>query len=102
MHPLATQLQACKYPNDILAVLQDKVNEFGESRRADERLFRWLSPTINVLCAFSATLGQGVGIVGLIQSTCLRPPPCTNFPGVLTCNRDLLWFWSPSLGEIPA
>ena len=75
MHPLATQLQACKYPDDILAVLQDKVNEFDESRRADERLLRWLSPTINVLCAFSAALGQGVGIVGLIQSTCLHPPP---------------------------
>jgi fungal STAND N-terminal Goodbye domain len=65
-HPLAAQLQACKSPGDILAILQDKVNEFDESRSADSRLSRWLSPTINVLYAFSATLGQGVGLVGLI------------------------------------
>jgi hypothetical protein len=66
VHPLAAQLQACKSPGDILAVLQDKVKEFDESRSAEERLSRWLNPTINDLFAFSATLGQGVGLVGLI------------------------------------
>jgi hypothetical protein len=72
-HPLAAQLQACKSPGDILVVLQDKVNEFDQSRSADERLSRWLNPTINVLYAFSATLGGGVGLVGPIRSTCLHP-----------------------------
>ena len=75
VHPLATQLKACESPTDILAILQDKVNEFDESRSADERLLRWLRPTINVLYAFSATLGQGVGLVGPIHSTCPGPPP---------------------------
>ena len=74
-HPLATQLQACKSPGDILAILQDKVKEFDDSRSADERLSRWLSPTINVLYAFSATLGQGVGLVGFTQSNFLHPLP---------------------------
>ena len=74
-HPLAAQLQACKSPRDILTVLQDKVNEFDQSRTADERLSRWLSPTVHVLYAFSETIGQGVGLVGPIQSTCLHPPP---------------------------
>ncbi|KAH9052261.1 hypothetical protein EDB87DRAFT_1826291 [Lactarius vividus] len=62
-HPLAAQLQACNSPADILLVLQDKVKEFDESRSADERLSRWLNPTIDVLYAFSATLGEGVGLV---------------------------------------
>ncbi|KAN0130191.1 hypothetical protein V8E53_011948 [Lactarius tabidus] len=62
-HPLAAQLQACKSPNDILSVLQDKVEEFDQSRSADERLSQWLNPTINVLYSFSATLGAGVGLV---------------------------------------
>ena len=75
VHPLAEQLQACNSPDDILAVLQDKINELDESRSADERLSRWLSPTINVLYAFSGTIGQGVGLVSPIQSTCLHPPP---------------------------
>jgi len=62
-HPLAAQLQACSSPDHILAILQDKVNEFDQSRSRDERLSRWLNPTINVLLAFSATLGEGVGLV---------------------------------------
>ena len=74
-HPLAAQLQACKSPGDILAVLQDKVEEFDESRSADERLSRWLSPTINVLYAFSVTLGQGVGLVGPILGNLSTPTP---------------------------
>ncbi|KAH9031136.1 hypothetical protein EDB85DRAFT_1383949 [Lactarius pseudohatsudake] len=57
-HPLSAQLQECNSPADILSVLQDKVKEFDQSRRADERLSRWLNPTIKVLHAFSATLGE--------------------------------------------
>ena len=63
-HPLAAQLQACKSPSDIFAVLQEKVEEFEQSRGANERLSQWLDPTINVLYSFSATLGAGVGLVG--------------------------------------
>ena len=74
-HPLAAQLQACNSPGDILAVLQDKVKEFDQSRSSDERLSRWLNPTISVLYAFSATLGQGVGLVSPIQSTLSIPTP---------------------------
>src|ERR1700761_3173616 len=62
-HPLATQLQSCNSSSDILAVLHDKANELDESRTHNERLSSWLDPTINVLYAFSATLGQGIGLV---------------------------------------
>ncbi|KAN0127634.1 hypothetical protein V8E53_014553 [Lactarius tabidus] len=62
-HPLVAQLKACNSPNDILTVLQDKVNELDQSRSADERLSQWLNPTINVLYSFSATIGAGVGLV---------------------------------------
>ncbi|KAH8979085.1 hypothetical protein EDB92DRAFT_1955546 [Lactarius akahatsu] len=62
-HPLAAQLQSCNSPADIHVVLQDKVKELEESRSADERLSRWLNPTIDVLYAFSATLGEGVGLM---------------------------------------
>ncbi|KAN0128635.1 hypothetical protein V8E53_013554 [Lactarius tabidus] len=62
-HPLAAQLQTCSSPSDILAVLQEKVNELDQSRSADERLSHWLNPTVNVLYSFSATIGAGVGLV---------------------------------------
>ncbi|KAH9028687.1 hypothetical protein EDB85DRAFT_2147778 [Lactarius pseudohatsudake] len=59
-HPLSTQLQSCQSSSDIIAVLHDKVNEFDQSRSHNERLSSWLAPTINVLYAFSATLGEGI------------------------------------------
>ena len=62
-HPLASQLQACDSPEDILSVLQQQVRGVGQSQSADERWTKWLVPTVNVLFAFSASLGSGVGLV---------------------------------------
>ncbi|KAH9019709.1 hypothetical protein EDB84DRAFT_610969 [Lactarius hengduanensis] len=62
-HPLAAQLKTCDSPDAILALLTAQAEEFDHSRRDDERLTKWLNPTVNVLYAFSATLGEGVGLV---------------------------------------
>ena len=62
-HPLAAQLQACDSPTAILSVLQDLIQQFDRRRSSDQRLSNWLNPTINVLYAFSSTIGQGVGLV---------------------------------------
>ncbi|KAI0290287.1 hypothetical protein BC826DRAFT_1187375 [Russula brevipes] len=62
-HPLAAQLQDCDSPTSILAVLQQQVQENNQSRTRHETLTSWLDPTVNVLYAFSATLGEGVGLV---------------------------------------
>jgi O-acetylhomoserine/O-acetylserine sulfhydrylase-like pyridoxal-dependent enzyme len=64
-HPLASQLQSCNSTTAILAVLQDQVQEFDKARSGDERLTRWLNPTVNVLCAFSAAVSGGVSLVSL-------------------------------------
>ena len=61
-HPLASQLQACDSPGDIIAVLQQQIQGPDQSRSADERWTKWLNPTINVLLTFSQT----VGTVGLV------------------------------------
>lgn len=68
-HPLAPQLQACSSPNAILTVLQDIMKGVEKSRNADEKLFRGLTPTINILSAFSATIDVGAGLVSLVRST---------------------------------
>ncbi|KAI9439161.1 hypothetical protein H4582DRAFT_1877688, partial [Lactarius indigo] len=62
-HRLTIQLQACDSPAEILKILQDQVHQFEQSRSGDERLRRWISPTINVLYTFSAILGEGIGLV---------------------------------------
>ncbi|KAF8470958.1 hypothetical protein DFH94DRAFT_206064 [Russula ochroleuca] len=62
VHPLAPQIQACNSPGAILAVLQQQVQGLDQSR-SDDRWTKWLDPTVNVLFAFSETLGAGVGLV---------------------------------------
>ncbi|KAH9037497.1 hypothetical protein EDB85DRAFT_2273396, partial [Lactarius pseudohatsudake] len=73
-HPLATQLQSCDSPGAILSILRAQVQAFDQSQSADERLTKWLDPTVNVLYAFSATLGEGVGLA--------FPPAKTIFTGI--------------------
>ena len=65
LHPLASQLQACDSPSSILDVLQGQVDDLAQARTRDERLTKWLSPTISILLAFSDTLGEGVSLVRL-------------------------------------
>ncbi|KAI0280182.1 hypothetical protein BGY98DRAFT_1175643, partial [Russula aff. rugulosa BPL654] len=62
-HPLAAELQPCNTPSAILAVLQKQLQGLDQSRSSDDRWTRWLDPTVNVLFALSATLGEGVGLV---------------------------------------
>ena len=64
-HPLATQLDKCDSPAAIIAILQDQVDQFNQSGSNDERLQRWLGPTISVLLAFTGTLGEGIGLVNI-------------------------------------
>jgi hypothetical protein len=59
-HPLADRLKACDSASSILTVLQEQVQELNESQPNNTR---WLDPTVNVLHAFSETLGEGVGSV---------------------------------------
>ena len=62
-HPLAAQLQACNSPSGIRAVLQQQVQELNRSQNADDRLTKWLDPTVNILCSLSGALGEGVSLV---------------------------------------
>ena len=59
-HPLADRLERCDSASGILTVLQEQAQEFNESECSNTK---WLGPTVNVLHAFSETLGEGVGSV---------------------------------------
>jgi hypothetical protein len=60
-HPLVVKLQSCNSPSDVLNLLQAQAKT--ESQGANEKLTKWLDPTVNVLCSFSETLGNAVGLV---------------------------------------
>jgi hypothetical protein len=59
-HPLAERFEACDSASSMLAVLQEQVQELNQSQCGNTK---WLDPTVNVLHAFSETLGEGVGSV---------------------------------------
>jgi len=64
-HPFATQLNTCHTPEAVLTVFQTQAEAFRKSRQGDEKLMRWLDPTVHILFTFSATLGEGIGLVSL-------------------------------------
>ncbi|KAH9988866.1 hypothetical protein BJV77DRAFT_1151707, partial [Russula vinacea] len=64
-HPLLPTLQSCDSPEAILTVLRDQIPAFSQSQNGDDGLTKWVAPTVNVLYAFSATIGGGVGLVNI-------------------------------------
>ena len=62
-HPLATQIHFCDTPGAIIAVLRTQVQLPDQSQDAVEKWTKWLVPTVHVLFAFSATLGDSDGLV---------------------------------------
>jgi hypothetical protein len=64
-HPLLPRLQSCNSAEAIIAVLRDQVTVSNQSQNSDDRLTKWVAPTVNVVYAFSTTIGQGVGLVNI-------------------------------------
>jgi hypothetical protein len=71
-HPLASQLQSCNSTSTIHTLLRDQIREFDEAHSGDERLTKWLGPTVNVLFAFSAAVSGGVSLVCVINRANLK------------------------------
>ena len=90
------QLQTCNSPADILAILRTQVQQFEKSTSGDDKLTRWLNPTVNVLFAFSSAIGTGVGLVSPI--TTILPRSDLIFPGILTRECHFRWRRGSPLG----
>ena len=67
-HPLLPSLQSCESPEAVLTVLRDQVPAFNQAQSRDDRLTKWITPTVNVLYSFSETIGQGIGLVNIKAS----------------------------------
>jgi hypothetical protein len=64
-HPLLPRLQSCDSPEAILTVLREQTPEFNQFQSGDDGLTKWLTPAVNVLNSFSATLGGAAGLVNI-------------------------------------
>jgi hypothetical protein len=78
-HPLVAQLQDCNSSSAILAVIHEQFQQFHQSREGNERLTKWLDPTVKVLYSLSETLGGGVSLVCLRKLTRRRFTPSYPF-----------------------
>jgi hypothetical protein len=64
-HPLLPTLQSCNSAEAIIAILREQVPKSSQPQNSDDGLTKWVAPTVNVVYAFSATIGQGVGLVNI-------------------------------------
>jgi hypothetical protein len=62
-HPLADMINGCDSPKAIFPVLERQANELTRSRNNDQRLTEWLIPTVIILNALPAILGEDFGSV---------------------------------------
>jgi hypothetical protein len=63
--PLLHRLENCNSPDAVLTILRAQILEPGQPQSSRNRLTMWLDPTVNVLVAFSTTVGALVGQVSL-------------------------------------
>ena len=74
-HPLAAAFDVCNSPDIIVTIFRKQAQAFGRFRKGDGKLLTWLDPTVQVLFALSATLGEGIGLVSPSPLPCIIPQP---------------------------
>ena len=98
-HPLLPRLQTCDSPDAMITIIREQILAFNQSTSSDNRLTKLLIPTINVLYAFSATVGQAVGLVSIgvipVDDICSYIPS----PGILSSQYNCCGDWGPALGR---
>jgi len=64
-HPFSDQLHTCHSSNDVLKLIEDKLNEFKDYREGNRKLINCLQPVVKVVHAFSDVLGEVVSFARL-------------------------------------
>jgi hypothetical protein len=64
-HPLLPKLESCDSPDAVLTALHKEIPTFSESENSDNRLTKWIMPTVKVVLGFSSAIAQGVGLVNI-------------------------------------
>ena len=71
--PLLHTLETCNSPDAVLDILRAQILEPGQPRSSSNKFTAWLDPTVNVLNAFSGTIGGFVGLVSLKLFEVIHP-----------------------------
>ena len=100
-HPLLPGLQSCESPENVLTVLREQVPAFSQSQSSDDRLTKWVTPTVNVLHSFSETIGQCVGLVNT-KTFLHRKFGLNIILGIPAGKCSLYWDRRSTFGRFPA
>jgi hypothetical protein len=60
-HPLLASLQDCHSPDDVLSFMRERI----PSQNSDNKISKWVIPTVNFLNKCSDTLGKAVALVNI-------------------------------------
>ncbi|SRR5216683_2255577 len=96
-HPFSKTIDACNTPNTILNVFRGLAQALSRARKGDDKLTRWLDPTVQVLFTLSSTLKEGIGLVS--PSFLLLVFASTHVSDIFTRQNDFHWHWSSPRGE---
>jgi hypothetical protein len=66
-NPLLLRVKTCNSPDAVITLLREQIPGFDQSRSDNdlERLSNWLNPTVKVITAYSGTVNESSGPVGL-------------------------------------
>jgi len=70
-HPFAAVFDVCNTPEAIMNVYQRQAWAFDTFHKGNDKLMRWLDPTVHILFTLSATLGEGISLVRLSFLPCI-------------------------------
>jgi hypothetical protein len=97
-HSFAIALEGHNSPDSVLEVFRKQAQAFDKFRKGDDKLMAWLTPIVNILFMFSATLGEGICLVRPHSSYITqRFNDC--FLAILSREDNLCRNWCPSLGK---
>ena len=93
-HPFATQLDKCDSPQSFSNVLQTQARALSAPRQGDDKveLMAWLDPIVHILFTFSATLGEGIGIVSHLVLPVLPFFDVIRPSAILTRQNNYHWY----------
>ncbi|KAH9992134.1 hypothetical protein BJV77DRAFT_453970 [Russula vinacea] len=72
--PLLRSIETCQSPDAVVTILRAQILGPGRSHNISDKLTTWLDPTVNVINAFSASIGGGVSLA--------YPPAGVVFTGI--------------------
>jgi hypothetical protein len=71
--PLLRSLETCNSPDAVLTILRAQILGPGQPHSSSDKFTTWLNPTVNVINAFSLTIGGGVGLVSPTKIEVISP-----------------------------